>query len=503
MPAHRADGRAARGSTGRAAAIGLAALLLASAAASPAAAAPIAEAVVPTRLAIVVPVTVPPRAGGLIAAEELAALTAPGGDLTRLLDAVGSRRVTLAVDPLIAASVHELGPEAPASARAWIDRLDDAPQDRFPLLTGDADPTLLRQAGEPLPALGTVWPSPGTTSPEDVAAFADAGGLRILLADTDLAERPDPSTALASVQGTGVAVVDTAASAALATAVERPSSASLGALRAAIAGPGGRGSVVAALGRGAGPGGLGDVLAALDADLGLDLVGLDALSGATAEAVVADGAQPAARVELYRQVVAAEAADAAFAAIAAQPERIREDRRLRSLALASVAWAADPAWPAAVAEAVADSAALRAGVRIAEADSLVLADRSSIPVSIVNDLDQPVTVVVSVRAANGRLDIDETPVTVEVPAAARVSASFDYTAVSNGSVRVTARLASVDGATIGQPAVATVNVQAGWETPIAAAAAGVLLLVIVVGIIRTARRVRRARGASESPADRG
>ena len=112
-----------------------------------------------------------------------------------------------------------------------------------------------------------------------------------------------------------------------------------------------------------------------------------------------------------------------------------------------------------------------------------------------NDLDQPVTVVVSVRAADGRLDIDTNPVTVEVPAGSRATVSFEATAVSNGSVAVTARLSSVDGLPIGTPAIAKVNVQAGWETPIAAAAAGVLLLILVLGVVRTVRRTRRARAA--------
>ncbi|MBO9579217.1 MAG: hypothetical protein J7480_10690, partial [Microbacteriaceae bacterium] len=124
-------------------------------------------------------------------------------------------------------------------------------------------------------------------------------------------------------------------------------------------------------------------------------------------------------------------------------------------------------------------------------------------------LDQPITVLVTAQADNGRLDIDATPQVVEVPAAARASVNFAYTAVSNGMVRVTARITALDGTAIGASATATVNVQAGWETPIAAAAAGLLLVVIVLGIVRTVRRVRRERaattadeaGAPEEPAD--
>jgi hypothetical protein len=499
MPAPRADGRAARVAGGRGVATALAVLAALFAPALPAGAAVSVETPTTTQLAIVVAIAAPPRASGLIPADELEALTSPGGALAAALDAVGTERVTLAVDPLIAASINALGEDAPASAAAWVTRLDRMPQDRFPLLTADADVGLLRQAGEPLPALGTVWTTPGTIAPADLAAFAAAGATRVLLSDIDLTDRPDPSSALAASGGLGLAVIDAAATGALADAAAEPTAAQLGGLRSAIAGSTGvRGSVVVTYGRGDDHwSGLGAVLDALDGDLGLQLVGLDQLSGVTTEAVIGDGAEPTERVDAYRGVVASEAADAAFATIAADPSEIQDERRLRSMTLASVAWHGDPAWTDAVEAAIADSLELRSSVSIAEADSLFLADRSSIPVAISNQLDQPVTVVVTARAADGRLDIDPTPITVEVAAGSRTSVSFMASAVSNGAVAVTARLTSVDGLAIGSPAVANVNVQAGWETPIAAGAAGLLVLIVVVGIIRTVRRARRARAAGE------
>jgi len=502
MPAHRADGRAARAI---AAVLALGALVLgALAPAASAVAAVPAETVAATKVAIVVPVIAPTRVAGLIPAEELAELTAAGGALTRTLDAVVGERVTLAIDPLIAASINALGADAPADAVAWARRLDQLPHERFLLLTADADPTLLRQAGEALPALGTVWTTPGTVSPTDVEAFAAAGASRILLADADLLDHEDESIALAAAGGVGLRVIDTEASAALQAAVQTPSSASLGALRQAIAGDATRESIVVGLDRtGAGWPGLETVLDSLHSDLGLELVGLSGLSGETVDTELAEGGQPASRLDAYRQLVAAEQADSAFASIMADAEDFRDERRLRSFALAAVGWSADPAgWTVAVDDAVEASRTLRAGVRIEESDSLFLADRSSIPISIVNDLDRPVTVVVTARASDGRLDVDRTPVTVDIPAASRATVSFAATAVSNGTVAVSARLSAVDGTVIGPPAIARINVQAGWETPIAAAAAGALLLIVVIGIIRTVRRVRRARAAG-APAATG
>jgi len=497
MPAPRADGRAARAI---AAALAIVALVL-----SPFAAASAAvpgETTTVTKVAIVVPVLAPPRVAGLIPAEELVELTATGGALARTLDAVAGERVTLAIDPLIAASINALGTDAPAEAVAWAQRLDRLPHERFLLLTADADPTLLRQAGEPLPALGTVWTTPGTVSATDVEAFSAAGASRILVADTDLADVEDASLAVAAAGGVGLRVVDVEASDALQAAAEAPSAATLGALRQAITGDGVRASIVVGLARsGAGWAGLEAVLDSLHSDLGLELVGLSGLSGETVDVAIAEGAQPELRLEGFRQVVAAEQADAAFAAIMVDAADFREERRLRSYALAAAGWAADPAtWTVAADEAVEASRTLRAGVRIEESESLFLADRSSIPISIVNDLDRAVTVVVTARAADGRLDIDGTPVAVDIAAASRSSVAFDATAVSNGVVAVTARLTAVDGTPIGSPAIARINVQAGWETPIAAGAAGVLLLIVVLGIVRTVRRVRRTRAAEAAAA---
>jgi len=504
MPAHRADGRAARPIAAALASV----VLLGAPVAAATAAAP-AETLAPTEVAIIVPLVAPPRVAGLIPTEELAELTAADGALSRALDAVQGEQVTLAVDPLIAASINALGAEAPPDAIAWVQRLDRTPQDRFLLLTADADPTLLRQAGEPLPALGTVWTSPGTVSMPDVAAFAAAGASRILVADVDLAgpdggERPDdaPPVALAAADGIGLRVVDTTASAALQAAADAPSAASLGALRAEISGDGERASIIVGLERtGDGWSGLDAALDALHSDLGLELVGLDALDGETVDVAIADGAQPEDRLEPFRALVAAEQADAAFASIMFDADAFRAERRLRSHALAGVGWAsagaaAGSAWATAVADAVDASGVLRSGVRIEESDSLFLADRSSIPISIVNDLDRTITVVVTARSSNGRLDVDRTPVTVEIAPASRTSVAFGATAVSNGTVAVTARLSAPDGTPIGQAALARINVQAGWETPLTAVAAAVLLLVVVVGIVRTVRRVRRTRAGA-------
>jgi hypothetical protein len=104
------------------------------------------EVVTPVGLAVVMPITVPEQTTGLIPAKSLETYTAPGGRLSRQLDGVINRDVTLAIDPRIIASIRILGNTAPASAVAWLSRLGQAKNDIFPLGYADADLTLQTQA---------------------------------------------------------------------------------------------------------------------------------------------------------------------------------------------------------------------------------------------------------------------------------------------------------------------------------------------------------------------
>ncbi|WP_344200516.1 DUF6049 family protein [Pseudolysinimonas kribbensis] len=102
----------------------------------------------PVSIAVIVPITMPSstRGTGLISADTLATDTGPAGVLTRQLDAVSGTAAVLAIDPMIVASIRVLGTAAPASARAWLERLEALPNEMFPLAYADADPGVLAHA---------------------------------------------------------------------------------------------------------------------------------------------------------------------------------------------------------------------------------------------------------------------------------------------------------------------------------------------------------------------
>ncbi|WP_166787148.1 MULTISPECIES: DUF6049 family protein [unclassified Cryobacterium] len=137
------------------------------------------EEVTPVNLSVVMPITVPEQSTGLITAKALESFTGPTGVLTRQLDGVIGRPVTLAIDPMIIASIRILGTSAPPSATAWLNRLALARNDIFPLSYADTDIALQAQAGGDTllaptsfdqaidPTLFTQPPTPAQTTPAD------------------------------------------------------------------------------------------------------------------------------------------------------------------------------------------------------------------------------------------------------------------------------------------------------------------------------------------------
>ncbi|GAA0990618.1 hypothetical protein GCM10009563_01720 [Subtercola frigoramans] len=100
-------------------------------------------------LGLIMPITVPPTSAGLLSATTLTDYTGTDGVLTKKLDAVAGRPVTLAIDPMIIVSIRVLGTTAPQSSLDWLARLAAAPNASFPLSYADSDLAIERQAGAP------------------------------------------------------------------------------------------------------------------------------------------------------------------------------------------------------------------------------------------------------------------------------------------------------------------------------------------------------------------
>lgn len=492
----------------------------------------------PTRLAIAVPLLVPANSTGLIPAQALAVYTAPGGLLTRQLDAVIDTPVAIGIDPMILVSIRVLGTSAPASALDWLERLRSASNDTFALGYADTDLALVSQAGGSLPigpdtlefALdptlfaaegdttpvptptasplepvlptteqlldwpytleGVAWPRDGSLVAGDLERIA-AGYATTIVSSGNLS-RDGGGTAV-TVSGASVIVSDDAVSAALRAAVGGSSDAAAVGAAAATAGGG---VVLATIDRGTPPSDdlLGQVIGALAADPSITLVRLgEAMAGEPGSATLVDAAV-AENATRAGALLAAADADRRFASIAADPDAISGPRNLSLLALLSNAWNINPAgWMRASGTYLDDSAALRASVQVAEIASLLLvADNNQyLPVNIDNALDQPVTVFVALQPATAVLVVPEPRIEVTVPAQSQARVDVPVRSLTNGTVDFVVTLTGANGQQVGSEVAGEVNVQAGWETPIVIVIAGIVVLIFGVGIVRTILRRRR------------
>ncbi len=512
----------------------------------------------PVEVAIIAPIVAPPGTTGLIPADLLEQYTSPTGLLSRQLDAVAGRPVTIAIDPMILASIRVLGTGAPASALAWLDSLETATNESFLLPYADSDVTLATQAGstsvlgpegfgfaidptlfgpaaetptptpteapdeDAAPALPTtedllawdsdfpttIWPREGTVVSSDLGAFAASGFDTVILSSGNVSRDATTGPSV-DLDGTRTIVTDDAVSAALRAAATSLTpeelQAALPGLQSAIAQAGavqeGQAAVVASLDRAVAVTGSSVALtiASLSADATITLVPLsDALDGSAAgPATLVDGAQDAERVAVVSRLLDAQSAEARFATILADPSTLTAPRRLEVLGLLSIGWKSNTAgWATATDDFLAASADLLDAVQVVTTSTFtLLADNATLPIPIRNDLAQPVTVYVTVRPETAQLAVTDSLVEVTIEPNSQAKAQIPVQAITNGSVQVLITLTSAAGIGIGQPAVTEINVQAGWETPIVLVLAGIVVLVFAIGLVRNILRRRRTSDA--------
>ena len=506
----------------------------------------------PVRLAIAVPITVPASSIGLIDTDALEAYTRPLGLLTRQLDSVFGRDVAIGVDPMIIASIRALGTTAPESALAWLERLDDAPNQVFPLGYSDVDLTLATQAGatelpvpmsipldpaivapeepsgtptpeatdEPegpdLPDLedlldwsysttGLAWPREDTVIASDLPTISGSEYESVILSSSNLA-RDASSSPTTEIDGVEVLVSDAAVSDALRVAAATADAASwtdamtgvMDALAAAARiQPGEQATVFATLSRDVPLSGtrLAETLDALAADSRVTSIPLSlALASPADTAEVVDSPQAADRIAQAARLLTADANVAQFATIASDPAAITGPARLALLALLSTAWeSSQSGWPAAIDEQLTATTALIDLVQVGETSRLnLLADRQTLPIPIVNGLEQAITVVVTVDPASPILAIEDRWVEVTIEPNSQTNALIPVQAVSNGTVQIEVTLASASGVAVGNAKSVEVVVNAGWETPIFVVLASGVVILFVGGIVRNIVRGRRA-----------
>ena len=515
---------------------------------------------VPVSVTMIATLTVPERTTAFIDPTLLESYTAPFGLLTRELDQVINRPIAIGIDPSIIASIRVLGSLAPDSSIAWLERLDAATNETFPLAWADADLTLGLQAGSgdvlipeaydyaidpalfsaqqaeptptpegteepvegeepPLPTNESLvewdytvpeitWPTMNAVAGTDLAKLGDYYGTTILSSGN--IGQTTWAAAHTLVNDEETLVADEALSAEFGLTVEAFSGgdwdAAIAGLTTAVSGVASTddkpASVLIALGREvslADPD-LGPTIDALGAAASVDVIGLaELLATPLSTATLVDKVHGEEQVAGVKSMLTEERADRAFAVIAENPSLITSQRRLELMATLSNSWSNDTVgWTTAVSEYRATSEALRNKVRIIKSSSITLwADKASLPVTITNELTQPVTVYVTVRPLTPLLKIEDGFVAVTVEPQSQRKASVPVQSLSNGIVELEITLHTDKGKDIGDLTYVKTTVQAGWETPVTWGFGIAVLAVFVAGILRTIVRRRRARTSED------
>jgi hypothetical protein len=522
--------------------------------------APAPEATVePVDVAMVLPLTVQSTTGGFLDAVTLAGATGASGSLRTQLDAVAGSDVTLAVDPLVIASVRALGAAAPEEARRWLADLDAAPNPSFALTFADSDMTAPLQAGSksvlqpmaldfaldpvnfadavvadpgdaadpaatppapdvapPLPSSDELvawdhslsdvaWPRADTVIRDDLDAIHDSGYTTTLLSSRNV-ERDDAALAATTVRGGTAVVTDEVVSSlvdrALHAATDRGWKSARKALTAALSTylPGSSLAVTLDRAEPVPSERLRDVVDLLESRKQSDVVGLDAvLDTAGHHARLMERPQSKERVDDVRRMLAAERADDAFAEVATDPERITGERRARLLSVLSAgAESSELGWRAVAAAFVEESDALRASVSVARgSDTLLLADRASIYLSVDNGLDQAVTVYITVRPLRPLLRVEAQRVPLTIEPHSQRKASIPVQSLANGEVELAVTLEAGTGVDVGSITYLRTTVRAGWETPVTIALAALIVAIFAFGLVRTVARRRTTRDTEQ------
>lgn len=186
-----------------------------------------------------------------------------------------------------------------------------------------------------------------------------------------------------------------------------------------------------------------------------------------------------------------------FAQVVPDPASLVAPVEEAARAVTSVSWRTDPAGRStAVAGMVAEVDRIEASVSVVTAKNFnIISTGSQIPVQVVNDLDQPVTLRVSLDPDDPRL-VAETTDPVTIGPGQEVREQVPVRAVGSGDVRVTAQVLALDGTVLGSAEPFEVKVRADWENMGTAVVAGLLVLLLGGGIWRTVHRGRSDRRVS-------
>ena len=126
----------------------------------------------------------------------------------------------------------------------------------------------------------------------------------------------------------------------------------------------------------------------------------------------------------------------------------------------------------------------------------LLDSQAKIPISVSNQLNQPISVRLVLEPGDLRLQIEDSPV-LRIPARSISPARIAVRAVGSGNLTVRVSLQNLEGQPLGEVHQIKVRVRAEWESTGTWIISGLLAAVFVFGLVRRIRRGRPARTAAD------
>ncbi|WP_354497687.1 DUF6049 family protein [Mycetocola sp. 2940] len=374
-------------------------------------------------------------------------------------------------------------------------------------------PTLAELTDFPYSTTGIVWPDDGTVRGADLPVFSASGETTTVVSSSNVTTEEGYTLGAAGTAGdASVLVSDAAASEALRSA---STAVNVDDQQDALADLAGQLMVISSeedapqrtllltLGREWPPTGsrLSDAITTL---MSMPPVSGSVLSTAAEReptpVAVVDAPQTPERIALVQRLNGREADLAAFSTMLDDPALLTGRERAEILALLAVSWRPDnDGWTSAVtAHDTATTITLESVSIAATSPILMVSNQSSLPFSVRNEYDLPVTVVLQASSSSLKLSVDSS-VTQKIAANARESVRVPVEArLGNGEVTVRLQLYSPQSALIGESVFVPVTVRADWEGIGAAVLAALVGLLFIGGLIRT---VRKRRAERRNPTD--
>ncbi len=152
---------------------------------------------------------------------------------------------------------------------------------------------------------------------------------------------------------------------------------------------------------------------------------------------------------------------------------------------ASTALAAMPAFPAERTQTTEPDVVIVSG-----SDISLVSRQSSFPVVVQNNLGGEVRVIVHLASGNPRIVVEQKTVSLVIEGGTTVNAQFPVSAIGSGDVVMVAWLTSLSGIQLGPKVPIKLTVNPDIETWAIVLFLSLVAVLVVVGLIRTARKYR-------------